>query len=158
MIVKQKNSTETMHKLYSYDITFKEVPGEISLTLAFSGCKNNCEGCHSPHLRGNEGRKLTKAMMHDLLKRYKKHVTVVTFLGGESEAKRLAPMITAKGLDVCLYTSSTEIEVSKDIRYLKIGAYEAEKGGLDSPTTNQRMFDKYLNLDITYKFQENNNG
>lgn len=145
-----------MPNLYSYDITFKEVPNKTSLTLAFSGCKNNCSGCHSPHLRGDEGKKLTGAYMQHLLKRYSKHVDVVTFLGGEELAVRMAPLINGRGLDVCLYTGQDEVKNKEGIRYLKLGAYKEEFGGLDSPATNQRMIDLVLNKDITGEFIDGN--
>lgn len=143
-----------MSLLYSYDITFKEVPGEVSLTLAFSGCTNTCEGCHSPHLREDVGKKLTPAKMQELLKRYGDHITVVTFLGGESEIKKLAPIINGRGLDICLYTGSDTVKSTNGIRYLKTGAYVASKGGLATVGTNQKMVDLLTGEDITYKYQQ----
>jgi len=105
-------------------------------------------------LRSDEGEKLTGAKMKYYLKKYAKHVDVVVFLGGESDAVRLAPLINGRGLDVCLYTGSTELKNKTGIRYLKLGEYDASKGGLTSPTTNQRMLDLVLNKDVTSEFWE----
>ena len=40
--------------------------------------------------------------------------------------------------------------------YVKIGGFQVALGGLDSPLTNQKMFEKTIDgyLDITYKFRK----
>jgi len=131
-----------MNNLYSYDITFKEVPGKVSLTLAFSGCVNKCKGCHSPWLQGDEGDEFDIHLLSTLLKTYSKHVDVVTFLGGEvwAQDSLVADLIKAYDLDICLYTGFDHIRAFY-VRYLKTGSYIEALGGLDSPNTNQQLWD-----------------
>ncbi len=141
-------------RLYNYDITFSEVPDKVSLTLAFSGCPNRCEGCHSPWLREDVGDLFTYKLLYKLLNKYSEHVDCVTFLGGEEwlEFDWVTDSIKGEGLDICLYTSKTTI-TNKHIRYLKTGEYIKSLGGLSSATTNQKMVDLFTGEDITYKYQ-----
>lgn len=37
-----------MLKYSNYEVTFAEVPDEISLTLNLTNCPYMCENCHSP--------------------------------------------------------------------------------------------------------------
>ena len=63
-----------------------------------------------------------------------------------------------EGLKVGWYSGKDKIPECIDtdwFDYIKIGPYIKELGGLDSPTTNQRMY-HYTGtniIDITYKFQ-----
>ena len=141
-----------MHKLYSYDVTFKEVPGQISLTLAFSGCKGTCEDCHSPHLRDSVGKDVTDNVIIDLLDRYGDYVNVVTFLGGESVIPMWSPLIRDRGLSVCLYTGEDTYDTLELLDFLKTGSYDSTRGGLDVVGTNQKMIDVNKNEDISHLF------
>lgn len=44
-----------MIKHVGYDVTFQEVPNEVSLVIPISMCQNRCEGCHSAYLRNDIG-------------------------------------------------------------------------------------------------------
>jgi anaerobic ribonucleoside-triphosphate reductase activating protein len=57
-----------------------------------------------------------------------------------------------------------DVIILKHLDFVKLGHYDLELGGLDSPTTNQRLYKRvsdsnYLNdwEDITYKLQNNEN-
>ena len=158
-----------MIKYVSHAVTFAEVPDEISLTLAISNCGGNCPGCHSPELRGDIGRDL-EADLPQLLKKYKDQITCVCFLGQGNDPDALQECIDYvyyHGLKTCLYSgvdSAGDLPGLMHLTYIKVGHYDEALGGLDKPTTNQRMYAvTYLKSrdgrhwyaiddDITYKF------
>lgn len=147
---------------YSYtQVVFQEVPSEVTLALSISGCQLKCIGCHSAFTWDNKyGEELTEEVLSGLLNKYKGLITTVLFYGGEWESN-LIPFINIikdSGVKFCLYTGLTLDELSPDIRmlcdYIKVGRYEARLGGLNEPTTNQRMYKRVAGglEDITYKF------
>ena len=72
------------------------------------------------------------------------------------------------GLKVAVYLGEDNIpeELDKNyFDYIKIGHWDASKGGLDSPTTNQKMYflehqgdGTYWETCINHKFLKNNEG
>ncbi len=154
-------------KFTGYAIGFQEVPDETSLLISVSGCERRCEGCHSKHLWDYEGDFLSDNI-YDLLDEYFNYITCVCFLGGDQSIDELKEILQATkstyGLKTCLYTGSSDISsvdsVLEHLDYLKLGCYEQCKGGLDSPTTNQRFYQKTKEgfRDITYKFQKESYG
>lgn len=48
-----------MVKYTDSQVTFREIPDEITLCINISGCPNHCEGCHSSYLAEDIGTKLT---------------------------------------------------------------------------------------------------
>lgn len=138
-----------MLRLASYDIVFQEIPGEVTLALNISGCPNNCRGCHSPHLRGDVGEILDDGLMSGLLHRYGDSVTCVCFMGGDgdpSEVQRLSEFIrseTAGRLKTGWYSGKPSLPQSvngDNFDYIKLGPYVEKLGGLDSESTNQRLY------------------
>ena len=134
-------------KVQGYDIVAKEVPNQISLSIFIGGCPYHCEGCHSPWLWQDEGTPIYD-ILPVLLERYGKSATCIIFMGGDQYKDQLARSINYirnynPSLKVCLYTGG-EIEDMKDILplldYIKVGKYNKELGGLESPTTNQRFY------------------
>lgn len=139
-----------MLKLASYDIVFQEVPGEVTLALNLSNCPNRCKGCHSPHLWDDIGDTLDETRLMELLERYGNSITCVCFMGGDNapqEINRLASMIRSLNfysLKTAWYSGKETLaqEMSLDnLDFLKLGAYQEQLGGLDSPTTNQRFYE-----------------
>ena len=124
-------------------ISFSEVPKEVSLCLSISGCPNNCLGCHSPELREEIGKVLSKAELRKQIDKNKLMITCVTFLGGDqySNLEELLEVCLESGLETCLYTGKTEVRKSIETRltYLKTGNYIQSLGGLTSKTTNQKF-------------------
>ena len=76
-------------------------------------------------------------------------------MGGDQNKDELLECLNiAKkhNLKTCLYTGSDKIDYSiiKKLDYVKIGRYIKELGGLDSETTNQRMYDLTKNKEIFF--------
>lgn len=143
-------------------VVFQEVPDEISLAISISGCDVGCKGCHSAYTWDSEyGTTLTEGKLTSILNKYEGVVSCVLFYGGEWDALSLMHLVSLckrLGYKVALYTGREIEQLSKDLieslTYLKVGAWVSDLGGLDSPTTNQRMFDVQNNFkDITYKFR-----
>lgn len=149
---------------YSSAITASEVPDEISICYEISGCKHRCKGCHSPYLWKNIGTPL-KSVVRSTLREYADFLSCVCFLGGEWDVKQInniAQWIKSEypHLKLCLYSGSNEDcrEQFPEFDYIKFGSYKESLGGLDSITTNQKMYQKNESgyTDITYKFQTKN--
>ena len=137
-----------MVKYAGHYITFQEVPGEVSLTLTISNCPFACPGCHSPWLREDIGEWLTTDALFRLMAPYKDAITCVCFMGDGGDAPligQLVGFVHECGFKACLYTGSDRMELldwSCDRPdYYKTGPYIEALGGLDSPSTNQRMYE-----------------
>lgn len=132
-----------MLKLSSYDIVFTELPGEVTLALNLSRCPNWCDGCHSPHLREDTGEPLTDDLLEGLLDTYGDSVTCVAFMGGDGdvgEVERLARKVRQQSLKTAWYSGREKMPEAGVFDYVKLGPYVRALGGLDSPTTNQRLY------------------
>ena len=154
-----------MLRLASYDVVFQEIPGEVTLALNLSGCPNRCEGCHSPHLRGDIGETLDETLLDGLLRTYGSSVTCVCFMGGDAdsaEVERLALRVKRHGggtLKAGWYSGRQVFPAGCEYTsfdYVKLGPYIPECGGLRSEGTNQRMYrvDGGGVVDITESFRE----
>ncbi len=150
-------------------VTLLEIPDEISLAFTITGCNVGCPDCHSKELwDDNLGIPLTVLQLQDIIAQHK-HITNVLFMGGEWDKETLLTLINlVKSLDLkaSLYTGQTMYSMIKthltllqNLSYIKVGSYIKAVGGLDSPSTNQKLF--YRNIhkepvsafkDITYKF------
>ena len=140
-----------MVKYCGHYITAQEVPDEISLVLSITNCPHHCEGCHSPWLQADIGDELTPEILRHLIKAYKDGITCVCFMGEGQDPEALNILmahVQAYGLKVCLYSGQDIINDLSEFRcyplpdYFKTGSYKKELGGLNSPTTNQRMWKK----------------
>ncbi len=146
---------------YTHDVTFSEVPDEVSLTIALAGCVNKCSGCHSVHLRQNIGEKFGVEDFDWLVDKYSSYVTTICFLGGDADPemeKLLDHLKTKYKLKLCVYSGATSFpdNLKPYLDYYKIGPYIQKKGPLTSHKTNQKMFMKKDNgtfKDITHKFR-----
>lgn len=158
-----------MIKYVNYAITFAEVPDEVSLAISISNCGGHCKECHSPELRRDIGEDL-EADLPKLIKKYGNQITCVCFLGQGNDTEALNECIQYAhwhGYKTCLYTGYEDYPTLNYLDYLKVGPYLPERGGLDNPNTNQRMYRFYRQYaasdpsfevcapfvdDITYKF------
>ena len=158
-----------MLKYVNTMVTFSEVPDEISLCIEISNCPCKCKNCHSSYLAEDIGEELTCSKLEELLQA-NKGITCVSFMGGDidpGEIVGLAKYIKTfyPGLKVAWYSGRQELPKHFNLEpfnFIKLGPYIEELGGLDSKTTNQKMYqrvnkefdDIYLNgfEDITYKF------
>lgn len=159
-----------MIKYTDTEVVFREFPDEITLAINISNCPIHCKGCHSPELWDDIGEKLTYTRLDELIDN-SPGITCIGFMGGDSDPKYI------NGLAFYIYMNHSKLKVgwysgkdtfSKDIEpewfnYIKTGPYIEELGGLDSPTTNQKLFKKervslesgeitYEWIDITNKF------
>lgn len=159
-----------MVKYCGHSITAQEVPNHISLVFSISNCNHNCPGCHSPWLRGDIGDALTPDVIQYLEDRYHAGVTCVCFMGtggDNTEIARLNDFVQRTlGLATCIYTGDDDLallDVCKQHGYclpdfIKYGHYDQALGGLDSPTTNQRMLQRVRGNqyeDVTDWFRQN---
>ena len=137
-------------------IVLQEVPDEITLAFNITGCPYRCVGCHSDYLQSDNGTPLISNFM-DVVERHIDEISCVAFMGGDHEIFDLlcaAWLVKIKypELSLCLYTGNDQPHKSVfDIfDYVKVGHYDQRLGGLDQPTTNQRMYKH--GEDITNRF------
>ena len=152
-------------KYLNSEITFREIPDEITLCINISNCPFKCIGCHSPELQKDIGEELTLSVLNKLLSK-NKGVTCIVFMGGDNEIKILELMLkfvkfNYPNLKTAWYSGRKTIPLIFDLTtldFLKLGPYIKEYGPLDSKTTNQRLYRlKHIDLftlfeNITYKF------
>lgn len=137
------------------NVVMEEIPSKVTLAVEISGCRGNCEGCHSPWLREDIGEELTKEAV-DRLFAGNFGVNCFLFLGEGKDAEALVSLaLYIKGrykVETALYSGRTDVEESlyEVFDYVKTGPYIKALGPLDSPSTNQRMY--YHREDITSRF------
>lgn len=151
-----------MLKYLNTQVTFAEVPDEITLCINITGCKNGCKNCHSSYLAEDIGNPLNKTVLSKLLED-NKGISCVSFMGGDGDTIHIVALAswvkTHTNLKVAWYSGRQELSdiVARQLRwfdYIKLGPYREEFGPLNSRTTNQRMYkvhDCELE-DITSKF------
>lgn len=156
-----------MLKYLYYKEIFAEIPGEITLGVSISGCTIHCQGCHSRELWEDKGTPLTIEELQRLLDKYK-GITCLLFLGGERDIDALTELFqyAYKRIKTAWYCGLDLIPKGKYgiLQYLdfcKVGHYDQELGGLDSPSTNQRFYKiehqgdgSYYQHDLTYLFNK----
>lgn len=152
-----------MLKYVDAQVVFREIPDEITLAISISNCPNNCDGCHSPHLKDDIGEPLNIEALHTMLFE-NKGITCICFMGGNSDMMYLETLCkyikdNFPEIKTAWYSGRYEITYSllDVLDYWKAGPYIKEKGGLDNPNTNQRLYKvKDRNReDITFKFWKN---
>jgi anaerobic ribonucleoside-triphosphate reductase activating protein len=146
--------------LYCKEI-FKEVPGEITLGISISGCQIRCKGCHSRELWEDKGKPLTWDSLNALINIHH-GITCVCLFGGEHDLDALTDLFyhTSKYVKTAWYSGldmvpKNHLGILEYLDYIKLGHYDMELGGLDSPDTNQRLYkvNKGELEDITIKLQ-----
>lgn len=145
-------------------VVFREFPDEVTLAINISGCPNQCEGCHSPHLRKNIGKKLDFTAVDNLINEHPQ-ITCIGLMGGDADPHAIADIArhikeTRFHIKVGWYSGCNHVPEDMNIDfldYIKVGGYVPERGPLDNPNTNQRMMMRVGNtwVDITYKFWKN---
>lgn len=152
-----------MLKYTDTQVTFSEIPDEITLCINISGCQNNCDGCHSPQLRKDIGKPLYLETLYELIDK-NEGITCVVFMGGDREPEYIN--ILAKcikdlyDIKIGWYSGKQQLSSKIDLQYfdfVKLGPYIKERGPLNYRTTNQSLFkvvhqDSNRLTDITYKF------
>lgn len=134
----------------------------MSLVINISNCPIHCKGCHAKMLWDDVGKPLTSEELNVLLDSLLGDITCVCFMGGDMEpdaVNDLARHIRRHypELKIGWYSGEESVTVFTEYQnfdYLKLGPYVKKLGGLNSPKTNQRMYQvvgPYLK-DITHKF------
>lgn len=157
-------------KFKSVQITFQEVPDEVSLSLLVEGCPLRCKGCHSAdaweaatqmNLETRDESVPSKVLFLRLLNDYQGFLTCVCFMGGEwhhQELLELLKLSKNRGLKTCLYTGLEQSQVDPSLLqfldYLKVGPWIQERGGLNSPLTNQNFIELSTNKSLNNRFQQ----
>ena len=127
---------------------FSEIPDEITLAIAISGCTLKCYGCHSRELWEDKGEELSMITLNDLIKNHK-GITCVCLFGGEHDIttlKMLFSMVRHKyGLKTAWYCGldllpKAHLDMPTYLDYLKLGRFDLELGPLNDPNTNQRFY------------------
>ncbi len=125
---------------------FSEVPWELTLGISISGCQVHCQGCHSRELWEDKGTPLTIEELQSLLDIHQ-GITCLCLLGGEHDIDSLTELFMYAheriktawycGLDMI---PKDKVGILEYLDFVKLGHYDQELGGLDSPTTNQKFY------------------
>ena len=152
-----------MLKYYTADVTFTDIPGEITLEFGISNCPFKCEGCHSPFLQSDVGKPISFEIIAKYLKEYYPAVSCLLISGGDANPKAVEVLCklikrSYPYLKTAWFSGREQLPENIDLSafdYVKLGPYKKDLGGLDSPTTNQRLYivkaQKEL-IDITNKY------
>ena len=147
-------------------VTFSEVPDEVALCISISGCTIHCQGCHSRELWEDNGIPLTIEELQRLLDKHR-GITCLCLLGGERDMDSLTELFQYAyqrvrtawycGLDSI---PRNKLDILQYLDWVKVGHYDQELGGLDSPATNQRFYkvdhkgSEWSLVDKTYLFND----
>lgn len=160
-----------MLKYVNTEITFSEVPDEITLCINISNCPCHCKGCHSPYLAEDIGEELNSHSLQELIKA-NEGITCICFMGGDSNPQDIDSLAQWLKIyfpyKVAWYSGRQTLPYDMDLEwfdYIKLGPYIEELGPLNSKTTNQKFYQvcnmasideepRYELIDITYKFQK----
>lgn len=156
-----------MLKYTTTQVTFSEIPDQISLCINISNCPYHCPACHSKYLWRDIGEELTTEKLTQLIVD-NQGITCVCFMGGDNDLETLYQLFNYirtehSGLKIAWYTGREDIPSDLTIvDYIKIGPYNEEFGPINKNTTNQRMYQRVMLNDglssswywhdITYKF------
>lgn len=149
-------------------VVFQEIPDEVTLSINISNCPFHCPGCHSQYLWEDVGHPLTASSLIEIMKQYGQEITCLCFMGGDGEPSTVNSLAwwmkkTYPQIHMAWYSGRNNLSSAIDIAnfdYIKLGPYIETKGGLNKPTTNQRLY-KINNgemIDITYRFWKNKEG
>jgi anaerobic ribonucleoside-triphosphate reductase activating protein len=150
-----------MLKYLNTQVTFAEVPDEITLCINITRCKNGCKNCHSSYLAQDIGTELTFNEVRKLIKK-NSGISCIALMGGDAEPDKINTLASFiinhyGSIKVAWYSGRQELNNNIDLcnfDYIKLGPYKEEFGPLNSRTTNQRFYKvngKEL-VDITNKF------
>ncbi len=154
-----------MIKYVNYDIVFQEFPDEVSLCVNLSLCPHRCPGCHSSYLQTDAGEELTVPRLLSLIEA-NDGITCVGLMGGDNDPEGVAALAKAirerfgRSIKVGWYSGCDDFPVYLPMTifdYVKLGGYRPNRGALDSPTTNQRLYQVNSDgstTDLTYRFRK----
>ncbi len=131
-------------KYYQHTVVFNEIPDEVTLVFEITNCPYHCTGCHSQHLWQDIGELLSKERFLEIYNKYAGLITNIAFFGGdhhENELVELLELCQKLNVKTTLWTGADCVNknISSRLTYLKTGRYDPQCGGLDRPTTNQKL-------------------
>lgn len=137
-----------MLKYHTIDTSCRVIPSEVSLIFNITGCTIKCPGCCERTLWKDKGTPLTFKEVRAILNDYSCAVSCVCFMGGEHEPDEINTLArfvkhNYPSLRTAWYSGLNKIPEEIEycnFDYLKTGPYEASKGALGTPGTNQRVF------------------
>lgn len=153
-----KNTTPL--KFTEYQISFSEIPEQISLSINISNCPHKCLNCHSPHLQQNIGQKLTTKKLLSILN-LNQDITTITLLGGSQNINQINKLFKKiksihPNILTAIYLGDDNIPPHLNLNYvdyLKIGKYIPQNGNLANPNSNQILYQithkNYNNYSLT---------
>lgn len=133
-------------------ITINEVPDRMSVYFEIGECRQNCKGCHSPHLHTQIKDKMSVADMKSYAQRMiNEGANAIVILGGTTNGLSLVDMkniidTLSDVAPVCLYSGTDDKDINEwitdhtGVNWIKTGSYKEDLGGLQSPKTNQRFY------------------
>lgn len=162
-----------MLKFTTAQVTFSEVPDEISLVIEISNCPYHCPACHSKQLWEDVGEELDFYKVSELVKQ-NEGITCICFMGGDGDLEELYYLfdkciLFLPYLKIAWYTGRESIPENLPlIDYIKIGPYIENRGPINNPNTNQRFYTRGSSMkkmdvsqrmwyDTTDKFWNNDN-
>lgn len=147
--------------IVNWGVTMTEIPDHVALFVNVGQCECHCKGCHSSYLWDTEEcERMTPGQLFDVIGSYKDLIDTVVFMGGnrncmdfEEFAEEVLKPVKELGYHVGIYLGAwdaTDLFIAAQYcRYVKVGLYRENLGGLESPTTNQ-IFMEIQN----YKFRK----
>lgn len=156
----------------SISITLNEIPEHIAVAIELGNCKQKCKGCHSPWLSIPLPTKQwmeLEDVMRKVNEQVKKGANAIVLMGGTHTGLTTAELVEAVNVLSCyapigLYSGLTDsAAIHKDLKelsrlkWLKTGGFDMKLGGLASPRTNQRFYERQADntwLDKTNIFQK----
>ena len=81
-----------MLKYVNTEITFSEVPDEITLCINISNCPIRCPDCHSKFLWDDIGTPLTNETISNIINN-NKDVTCICLMGGDGDIKDICRIL-----------------------------------------------------------------
>ena len=161
-----------MFRYHSTNIYLIEIPDEISLGYYIAGCPKHCKNCHTPEVWDDDPNLdsypvLTLDIIFDEIEKNHMLISNILFFGGDwnetllrSYFRSIKETVNNNDLpeiSTSLYTgkelSELEPATLQLLDYVKVGPYKEELGGLQSKTTNQRLYklDRgEIEKDLTY--------
>ena len=149
-----------MLKYLNTQVTFSEVPDEITLCINITGCKIGCKNSHSSYFAEDIGNNVNRNSIKELINN-NKGITCICFMGGDSNPLEIDALVHFIKIyfPIKIAWYSGRQELSKYINldnfsFIKLGPYIEELGPLNSKTTNQRFYkiEEGKLIDITNLF------
>ena len=156
-----------MLKYLETKVVFREIPDEITLAVNITNCPIHCRHCHSKHLWADIGSDLSLSKVCNLITE-NIGITCICFMGGDNDTNYLNYVAKYIKSFHCVktawYSGQETLDTMINLEYwdyIKIGPYIKEKGPLNNPNTNQRLYridkleNKWEMVDITNKMFNN---